>query len=363
MRIHLLSVPNTFPTHDFPLDGFCLRTILFAELCDRLGHQVFLYGVERSDAPGTFVKVMTADQQKALLGPSAPEYQYVSFDGGTPLFQSFNKDCQNLIRWAKEPGDVIATIAGSAQALVADAHPELPFLEYSIGYHGIAPSSHRVFESHAWRHVVHGFSGILGERACDAVIAPWFHAEEFPVSARPDPYVIYCGRLVSSKGIRTVCDAAEKAGVKLLLVGHGDPTLVTYGEYLGAVTTPERNRLLSKATACLMPTQYIEPFGNVAAEAQLCGTPVISTDMGGFVDSVEQGKSGYRCSSLGEFVQAIGCARELDRSYIRTRAEALFSFEAAEVSYRAYFTRLAALRGEGWRDLTPTLPIPAGVYA
>lgn len=357
MRVHLLSVPNTEPTHEYPLDGFCLRTILFAELCDRLGHQVVLYGVERTDAPGTFVKVMSKAQQQALLGPTPPEYQYVSFDAGTPLFQSFNKDVQNLLRWSKEPGDILATIAGSAQAQIADAHPELPFLEYSIGYQGIAPMSHRVFESHAWRHVVHGFSGILGSRAGDAVIPLWYHAEQFPVSARPESYVIYCGRLVPSKGIRTACDAAKRAGVKLLLVGHGDPALVTYGEYLGPVSNEERNRLLSRATACLMPTEYIEPFGGVAAEAQLCGTPVIASDMGGFTDSVEHGESGYRCASLDEYVEAINLAPALDRAYVRRRAEALFSFEAAEVSYRAYFHRLAALRG-----IAPAA-VPEGVYA
>ena len=48
----------------------------------------------------------------------------------------------------------------------------------------------------------------------------------------------------------------------------GNPSLVTYGEFLGDVPTRERNRLLSGARAVLMPTHYIEPFGNVAAEAQ-----------------------------------------------------------------------------------------------
>lgn len=366
LRIHLLSVPNTQPTHDFPLDGFCVRTMLFAELCERLGHEVILYGVERSEAAGRFVQVMTAQQQQELIGGAqSPSYQYVKFDPGSPLFQSFNRDCQNIIRGTKQPGDVIATICGHAQMSIADAHPELTFLEYSVGYTGVAPHAHRVYQSNAWRHVIHGFTGVLGERACDAVIPPWFHAETFPVVLKPQPYVIYCGRLVASKGIATACDAAKAAGVELVLIGHGEPSLVTYGTYLGAVTTDERNRLLAHATACLMPTQYLEPFGNVAAEAQLCGTPIISTDTGGFLDSVDHGHTGFRCQSLGEFTQAITLAHTLDRAYIRARACALFSVESAERAYRAYFQRLHALNSVGWRDPSPTLILPerSEVYA
>ena len=145
----------------------------------------------------------------------------------------------------------------------------------------------------------------------------------------------------------------------LRVIGHGDPRLMTYGDYLGAVTTEQRNRVLSQATAVLMPTQYIEPFGNVSAEAQLCGTPVISTDMGGFVESVEQGVTGYRCNTLGEFVQAVDLAPLLDRASIRARAERLYGCEAADAAYRSYFRRLDTVRGEAWRDMTPSLQVCA----
>jgi len=352
VRIHLLSVPNTQPTAAFELDGFCLRTRLFAALLKAIGHDVILYGVEQTDVLGvSFVSMLTEAQRKTFIGDTP--YQSVPFEFGSPLFMHFNVACANHIRSTKQPGDVIATIAGSAQAQIADTHPELPFLEYSVGYSGVAPLAHRVYQSQAWRHVVHGFTGVLGGRACDAVIPPWFPISEFPFVARPDPYVVYCGRLVPSKGIATACEAAKLAGVDLVLIGHGDPALVTYGEFKGAVSHAERNHLLAHATACLMPTQYIEPFGNVAAEAMLCGTPLISTDFGSFTETVVQGVTGYRCSTLGEFVQAIHLAPELDRFKIRQRARNLYSEDAAQESYRHWFRRIEALRGDGWRDLAP----------
>lgn len=358
MRIHLLSVPNTQVVKDaYPLDGFCLRTWLFADLCVRLGHQVILYGVETTDAPcSQFVQVMTDDQRLGYIGGPTTPYQYVRFDAQEPLFQAFNKDVSNHLRVLKQPGDVLATIVGSAAQGIADAHPDLTFLEFSVGYTGVATHAHRVYQSAAWQHTVYGFTGMQGGRVCDAVIPPWFPLNEFPYTARPDPYVIYCGRLIPNKGLSVACEAAKRAGMKLLIVGHGDHALVTHGaDFLGAVSTEERNRLLSQATACLMPTQYLEPFGNVAAEAQLCGTPMITTDYGAFVESVEHGQTGYRCNSLGEFVQAIELAHDLDRSYIRKRAVGLYTTDAAMRSYTNYFRRLKALRDEGWRDLSPGL--------
>jgi glycosyltransferase involved in cell wall biosynthesis len=187
------------------------------------------------------------------------------------------------------------------------------------------------------------------------VIPPWFEPSDFPFSASSEDYVAYVGRIVPAKGIRTVCDAAQRAGVRLRIMGHGVPSLITYGEWMGEGTMAERNALLSKARAVLMPTQYLEPFGNVAAEAQLCGTPMITTDYGAFPESVEQGVSGFRCSSLGEFVEAIDRVGELDRRAIHARAVRLYSTETALRNYAAYFKRFDTLGGEGWRSLEPGL--------
>lgn len=361
MRFHLLSVPNTCTTVGYDLDGFWRRTRLFAELLLLMGHDVLLYGVEENDTPCTeFVSCMAKAEQAAFIGETA--YQNVQFDANTPLFLTFNTRAAQKMRDTKRPDDVIATIAGSAQMFVSEHHPELRCLEYSIGYRGVA-GPYRVFQSHAWRHVVHGFTGVDGGRDFDAVIPPWFNGLDLPDFERyPEAYVLYCGRLVAPKGIQTACEVAERAGVRLVVVGHGDEKLVTYGEYLGPVSTPERDRLMAKARAVLMPTRYLEPFGNVSAEAQLCGTPVISTDHGAFTESVEQGVSGYRCTTLGEFVQAIDLARDLDRLAIRLRAFKLYGRDAARHAYEAYFRRLNLVGRDGWRDLAPGLPVPMRDY-
>ena len=110
----------------------------------------------------------------------------------------------------------------------------------------------------------------------------------------------------------------------------------------------ERNHYMSRATAVLCPTQYIEPFNCVAVEAQLCGTPVISTDWGGFTETVEQGVSGFRCNYLGEFVDAIAACKDLSPRVIRDRAVSKYSLEAVQVQYKRYFTRLQYVWEKGW---------------
>lgn len=353
MRVHLLCLPNTQLTAAFELDGFCQLNRRFVTLLKRMGHEVILYGSEEHDTPADRLMTCISKAEIAKCLGATP-YQSVEFEANSSLFVTFNARAAAQLGTIKRSEDVIATIGGTAHLPVLQQHPELIGLEYSIGYRGVC-APYRIYESHVWRHCVHGFTGLDGGRDFDDVIPPFWEVSEFPFRAQAGAYVAYCGRMVPRKGIATACEAAKAAGVPLVVVGHGDPSLVTYGEYRGALSTTARNEVLAGARAVLMPTQYIEPFGQVAAEAQLCGTPVISTDFGAFVESIDHGVTGFRCRYLGEFVQAIHAAGDLDRVAIRERAEALYGMDAADASYRRYFARLALLKTDGWHSLVPGL--------
>jgi glycosyltransferase involved in cell wall biosynthesis len=180
------------------------------------------------------------------------------------------------------------------------------------------------------------------------VIPVFFDPKDFRFNAHKENFVLYVGRLIPRKGIGIACRAAEAAGVPLKIIGHGDQALITYGDYLGALDMAERNEWMSRASAVLCPTQYIEPFCCVAVEAMMCGTPVISTDFGGFVETVEHGKTGFRCSYLGEFVRAIHDCAKLTPAYIWNRAVCNYSMQAVAPQYEAYFRRLSLLWDGGW---------------
>jgi glycosyltransferase involved in cell wall biosynthesis len=98
---------------------------------------------------------------------------------------------------------------------------------------------------------------------------------------------------------------------------------------------------MAGATALLCPTDYIEPSATVVIEAQLCGTPVLSTPWGGFPEYLEHERTGYLCKDVSEFVDAIGIVGDLDRRYVRLRAQTLFGWAAGKFAYQQYFARLA----------------------
>lgn len=361
MRVHLLSFPSTQTTAAYSLCGFTSATIRFARVLKMLGYHVTLYGSEENDAPcDELVTVITKEEQETLLG-TVP-YQHAPMTASCyPLWALANARIIKQIGKRKAPHDVICSIGGAAHQPIALAHVDLPFVEYSIGYCA-SFAGYRVYESHVWRHCTHGWqvqqsSHIEGGgdgRFFDAVIPLFFDKDEFTPRTKKEPFVLYVGRLIERKGIAIACQAAARAGVPLKVIGHGDTSLVTHGaEYLGAVSQAERNDWMSRATALLCPTQYLEPFGSVAVEAQMAGTPVISTDFGGFVETVEPGVTGYRCNYLGEFVQAIHDAPSLSPMAIRQRAERLYSLEAVAPQYRAYFDRLSLLWGDGWNTVHP----------
>ena len=113
----------------------------------------------------------------------------------------------------------------------------------------------------------------------------------------------------------------------------------------------ERNDWMSRASVLICPTMYVEPFGSIAVEAQLCGTPVVSTAWGGFIETVEHGKTGYHCNFMGEFIRGLQDAKNLDHNYIRQRAVEKYSYHNIKNSYQKYFDRLMLLWDNGFNSL------------
>jgi len=361
MRVHLLAFPSSQTTRAYALCGFTAATMRFAHVLQRMGAHVTLYASEENEAPcDELVIVITKEEQETLLD-GVPYYTAPMTSTCYPLWALANKRMIREIGRRKQPHDLICTIGGISQLPVALAHDDLMTVEYSIGY-ASSFAAYRVYESHVWRHCTHGYQVMQSSqvdgggdgRFFDAVIPLFFDAAEFPVRTKKDPFVLYVGRLTARKGLAIACQAAEAAGVQLKVIGHGDVSLVTHGaEYLGILSPEARNDWMSRATALLSPTQYIEPFGSVAVEAQLCGTPAIATDFGGFVETIDHGVTGFRCNYLGEFVDAIHAASTLDPQRIRARAERRYSLDAVVPQYRAYFDRLALLWHDGWQTVAP----------
>jgi glycosyltransferase involved in cell wall biosynthesis len=122
--------------------------------------------------------------------------------------------------------------------------------------------------------------------------------------------------------VHTAIKAVDAIGGRLILAGQGQLGVDTpCCEVIGYVEPEERAELMGKAIATFVPTLYLEAFGGVNVEAQLCGTPPIATNFGVFPETILDGRTGFLCNTLDDFISAAIYAHKLDPHVIRRHAE------------------------------------------
>lgn len=361
-RFHVVGLPHTRTSRETNTCAYTVKVYNFCQMMASLGHTVYHYGAEGSDPTcAEHITTVSAQQQRSLYdGP----IQAFPFDHRHPLWVLCNTMASFEIGRRAEPHDFLCLIGGTTQKHIADQHPKMMAVEYGIGYGGVfAP--YKVFESYAHQALIYGQRGPDPNGSFyDAVIPNSFNVADF---SPPDEHLVggrpflYLGRMIQRKGIRIAVAAAARAGRRLILAGTGaravgnkvvaDDGEVYAGdnlEYVGPADVAARRKLMGEAEATFVPTEYLEPFGGVAVESQLCGTPVITTDWGAFPETVKHGVTGFRCRTLEQFVWAAKNVYRLDRAEIRRLAVANYSTDRVKHMYQEYFDMLAGLWGVGW---------------
>jgi len=346
-KLHLLAFPHTQSSNEFCSCGYTTKSMYF----HRMFPDVHCYFNEGSE--GNYHTVFTHEDQERLFKNEEwwqkKIYYQVSFNPELPYWKEFNQRTIEELRKYIKPGDIILNANGHIMKPVSDAFPDNITCEYGVGYEGIF-SKYRVWESYAWMHTMYGYLYPSASRAdgqfYDAVINNARDYRDFEFSDKKEDYLLFMGRPEDRKGIQIVREIAKR-GHKVIatdarqLEGEGI-------EYAGFVGVEKRAELLSHAKALLAPTLYLEPWGNVAVEAQMSGTPAITTDWGSFTENVRQGISGFRCRDLKEFLDAVDNVTKLDYKEIREYAVNHWSIEAIKPQYEHYFDRLFNLYGRGF---------------
>ena len=161
-----------------------------------------------------------------------------------------------------------------------------------------------------------------------------YQASKFIESDAP---LIFLGRIEEIKGTHIAIEVAQKTGKRLIIAGNipidkesyfenmVKPHLNERIEYVGPVNDIQKNRLLSKSLAFLMPILWNEPFGIVMAEALACGTPVIGFNRGAVPEIVEHGINGFVCSNTNDMIQMVNELNSISRTAVRETFDRKFS--------------------------------------
>jgi glycosyltransferase involved in cell wall biosynthesis len=178
-----------------------------------------------------------------------------------------------------------------------------------------------------------------------------------PFERRRGDGLCFVGRVEPEKGILDALEIARRAGrplriaAKVGTVPHQrayyedvfKPALEKAGrdvEFLGEVSTAERDTLLAESYASLMPASWPEPFGLTAIESLACGTPVIARRVGALPEIIRHGSDGFFGDDVAQMVYFLDRVDDLDRGEIRRSVLSRFSAAAMVDGYEALYERV-----------------------
>jgi len=285
-RFHLLGLVHLPVSERYMGCAFTQKIVKLSKMLLSLGHEVVLYGAEGSDAPcSEFVQTHTLSEIRQEWGE----------------------------------GDNRFEIGESAYLMNFTYGSEHPFECINGHYY-------------------------------DRVIPNYFDAKDFPYRAEKEDWFFFIGRLIERKGVYTAIKTVDAIGAKLVLAGQGKlPIDSPNCEVIGYVDPGKRAELMGRARAVFVPTVYLEAFGGVNVEAQLCGTPAITTNYGVFPETVVHGLTGFRCNTLQDFVDAALVAKDLHPALIRRHAER-YLMDNVRWEFQAWFDDLYQLYRSATED-------------
>lgn len=361
LRFHLLGLAHLETNRSNSACAYTQKIVKLARMLKSYRHTVYFYGVEGSDVEcDEFFEVSTQEILQKTYGDYDRTTHFFKHNPNDYAHTQFQKEAIKQILKNRQDDDILLCPMGNYQKVIADS-VELLTVEPGIGYEGVF-CNNKVFESYAWMHHVYGLMGIRDGVWYDAVIPNYFDVADFPYQEKKADYLLYFGRIINRKGVQTASDIAKATGNQLYIVGQGSLDNKEEGLALGrekhiiykpAVGPEERAELMKNAKAVLMPTYYLEPFGGVNVEAQLCGTPVITTDWGAFPETVLHGVTGFRCRVFEEFCWAVKHIDKIKPEKCREWAQANYSLERVGKMYEEYFQRVHRLHGNGWYEKNP----------
>lgn len=141
-------------------------------------------------------------------------------------------------------------------------------------------------------------------------------------------YILFVSRIVREKGVHEAIYISDMTGLPLVIAGDDSPMFCEQSyvhsiiskcdgnriKYIGEVSQEKKVELMQDAMCTVLPISFDEPFGLVAVESMMCGTPVVALDKGAYEETVTMG--GYVCQTVDEMIEKIKVVSYLDHDAI-----------------------------------------------
>jgi glycosyltransferase involved in cell wall biosynthesis len=181
-----------------------------------------------------------------------------------------------------------------------------------------------------------------------------------PFFARPEPTIVYFGKLIFNKGVQLLLEALNGLDAKAVIVGFGDyraelEQLAPPGRVL--FTGPLEHRhlvhLLPLCDVAVVPSIFPEAFGMVAAEAAAAGVPPLVARHSGLAEVAEGLEEAYpeERRSLASFESG-------NVADLRDKLAALLALPAGERAALGAAARRTAIEKWSWRSVGERLLEP-----
>ena len=332
--LHILSSPYGPVNLNNPMDPFSIITWKFIHQMTRRGWHCIHYSIPGTDVNCEMVQCLDIINENNDIN-----------------IHVYNDRAGKEIAARKQPGDMILCFYGIGNQEAARANPDLLIVEPSIGYAtGTVFADYRVFTSYSHMHMYYGEKGMLMNPSWwDAVIPNAVTADDFEFNSEKSDYFLFFGRVIETKGVHLAIQATQHLGKNLIIAGPGTleslgyPGIPDHVTVMGLCDAEKRKGLMSNAKAILGLTHYVEPFGNMVVEGYMSGTPAITTDWGGFTDTVKEGVTGFRCRNFKDIITAIERIDEISPWDCRQWAEENYEDEVVHNKFHNYLTNLQNL--------------------
>lgn len=347
MRIAMVAPP----WYEVPPSSYGGIETMVADLVEQLtrrGNEVTLLGAGRDLTSATRFVPVFGEPPSSRLGEAVPEVLYAAAVGriledlAVDVVHDHSVAGPLLARGRRVP--TVVTMHGPVDAEHGDLMAELGRTVHVVA---ISQAQRDERTDINWAGMVH--------HALDVT--------QYPYAEQKDDVVLWMGRFTPDKGPGLAIDAAQAAGLPIVLAGKRSepaeqeffdaeiaPRLGEGVTYVGEADAQEKRELCARARALVFPIQWEEPFGMVMLEALACGTPVVATDRGSVAEIVEDGVTGIVVpadAGVDELARALRDAVTIDPARCRASVRERFTPERMADGYGAVYRSVVGSPGRG----------------